>query len=64
MAYIVEYDRRALKSILKLDKKSQKQIKTYIKEIIENLKIHVVREKHYKVNIRENGDIELEITEF
>ena len=64
MAYIVEYDKRALKSILKLDKKSQKQIKTYIKEIIENLKIHVVRERHYKVNIRENGDIELVITEF
>ena len=64
MAYIVKYDKRALKSILKLDKKSQKQIKTYIKEIIENLKIHVVREKHYKANIRENGDIELEITEF
>ena len=37
MAYIVKYDKRALKSILKLDKKSRKQIKTYIKEIIEKL---------------------------
>ena len=37
MSYIVKYDKRALKSILKLDKKSQKQIKTYIKEIIEKL---------------------------
>lgn len=27
MAYIVKYDKKALKSILKLDKKSQKQIK-------------------------------------
>ena len=62
MAYIVKYDKRALKSILKLDKKSQKQIKTYIKEIIE--KLENPRSQGNKVNIRENGDIELEITEF
>lgn len=63
--YKIEIEKKAKKKLLKMDKKNQFLILDYLKNTLSKLENpHGVKERHYKANIRENGDIESEITEF